>query len=94
MDDFSPTDSGLQNTLIKSALGFFGMIAGVKLLPKLLSLFARRFLFGFVSQMIFVVLAGLLTKKVAETITGRDAGADLDGTDLDGTDLDSTDFGR
>ncbi len=81
MDDFSPTDSGLQNTFIKSALGFLGVVAGFKLLPKIVSFVARRFVFGFVSQLIFVILAGLLTKKAAETLTGRDAGTDYESAD-------------
>ena len=77
MDNFEPTESGPLNTLIKSALGFFGVIAAFKLLPKLLSFVTRRFVFGLLSEIIFVVLAGLLTEKLAEKLTGKE-GSDID----------------
>ena len=73
MDRFEPTESGSLNTLIKSAVGFFGVVATFKLLPKLLSFVTRRFIFGLISEVIFVVLAGLLTEKVAEKLTGKEA---------------------
>ena len=68
MDDNDP----LQESLVKGLLGFFGVIAAFKFLPKVLSFTVRRFVFGLLSEVIMVVLAALLTEKVAKKLTGRD----------------------
>jgi len=68
MNDSDP----LQEGLVKSLLGFFGVIAAARLLPRLLSFTMRRFVFGLLSEMILVVLASLLTEKIARKLTGRD----------------------
>jgi hypothetical protein len=68
MNDTDP----LQEGLVKSLLGFFGVIAAAKLLPKLLGYTVRRFVFGLLSEVIWVVLASLLTEKIARKLTGRD----------------------
>lgn len=70
------TSDPLQEGLVKWLLGFFGVIAAVKLLPKVLSFLTRRFVFGLLSEIIMVILAGLLTEKVAEKLTGRDPAED------------------
>lgn len=71
MNDNDP----LQEGLVKGLLGFFGVIAAVKFLPKVLSFTVRRFVFGLLAEVIMVVLAGLLTEKVAKKLTGRDPSA-------------------
>ena len=68
MDNNDP----LQEGLVKGLLGFFGVIAAAKLLPKLLGYTMRRFVFGLLSEIIIVVLTALLTEKVAKKLTGRD----------------------
>ena len=72
MDDSDPLLEGL----VKSVLGFFGVIAAAKLLPKLFSFTMRRFVFGLLSELIMVVLAALLTEKFAEKLTGRESSSE------------------
>lgn len=68
MDDFS--SDPFQEGVVKWILGFFGVIAAVKFLPKVLGFITRRFVFGLLSEVIMVILAGLLTEKVVEKIAG------------------------
>ncbi|PSQ89273.1 MAG: hypothetical protein BRD30_05850 [Bacteroidetes bacterium QH_2_63_10] len=68
MDDNDP----LQEGLVKGLLGFLGVIAAFKFLPRVLSFTVRRFVFGLLSEVIWVVLASLLTEKIARKLTGRD----------------------
>lgn len=68
MDNNDP----LQEGLLKGLLGFLGVIAAAKFLPKILSFTMRRFVFGLLSEIIMVVLAALLTEKFAQKLTGRD----------------------
>ena len=75
MNDSDP----LQEGLVKGLLGFLGVIAAAKLLPRLLGFTMRRFVFGLLAEIIMVVLAALLTEKVAQKLTGRDPSQDLSG---------------
>lgn len=68
MNDNDP----LQEGLVKGLLGFLGVIAAFKFLPKVLTYTVRRFVFGLLAEVIMIVLAGLLTEKVAKKLTGRD----------------------
>jgi hypothetical protein len=72
MDDNDP----LQEGLVKGLLGFLGVIAAFKFLPRVLSFTVRRFVFGLLAEVIMVVLAGLLTEKIAKKLTGRDPSPD------------------
>jgi hypothetical protein len=66
----------MQEGLLKGVLCFLGVIAAVKFLPKVLGFTVRRVLFGFLSEVIIIVLAALLTDKVAKKLTGRDPSQD------------------
>ena len=53
-------------------LGFVGTIVGIKLLPKVLKLLFgilfSKFTFSILSEVLTVVIAGLLTEKAAEKV--------------------------
>ena len=75
MDDNDPLREGL----VKGLLSFLGVIAAFKFLPRMLSFTLRRFVFGLLAEVIMVVLAGLLTEKIAKKLTGRDPSPDAFG---------------
>lgn len=60
-----------QNALINLLLGFFGVLGALLILPKALKFFSRRFAFGIVSEIIAIVITGLLTEKLVSQV-GRD----------------------
>lgn len=66
------SDSNSTDSILKAVLGFFGVIAAFKIVPKAFSFITRKFVFGFISQIVWVVLAGLLTQKAAEKFAGKD----------------------
>lgn len=71
MDDLRASASELQQSLLTWVLGFFGMLVAFKLLPKTIKYVMRRFIFGLVSEIVFVVIAALLTEKAAEKLTNQ-----------------------
>lgn len=71
MDDFRASATELQQSLLTWVLGFFGMLAAFKLLPKTIKYVLRRYVFGLVSEIVFVVIAALLTEKAAEKLTNQ-----------------------
>lgn len=71
MDHLRASASRLQRSLLTWVLGFFGVVALFKLLPKTTSYVLRRFVFGFISQAVFVVIAALLTERIAGMLTGQ-----------------------
>lgn len=62
----------LNSSLSKYVLGFVGTIVGVKLLPKMIKLvfgiLFSKFTFSIISEVVTVVIAGLLTEKAADKI--------------------------
>lgn len=66
---FDPNDEAT-STLVKFVLGFFGIIAAAKLLPRTFVFMMRRYLFSLVTELVVVVIAALLTEKIARKITG------------------------
>lgn len=50
-------------------VGFVGVIAAFFFLPRTLKYLVRRFVFGVISEVVLVVLAGLLTEKAVEKLT-------------------------
>lgn len=67
----SSNDGNVTSLLSKVAMGFFGFFAVKKLLPKTIGLVFNRWTFGLINQIVFVVLAALLTDKLARKLTGR-----------------------
>lgn len=59
----------LQDSASKLFLGFFGTILAFFLLPKTIKFVIRRFLLGVISEVLTVVITGLLTEKAVERIT-------------------------
>lgn len=49
--------------------GFVGVVAAFFLLPRTLKFLIRRFVFGVISEVVLVVLAGLLTEKAVERLS-------------------------
>lgn len=61
----SSTDaSNPRPNLATYLLGFFGTLLGFTLLPKALKLFIRKYVLGFISEIVVVVIMGLLTEKL------------------------------
>jgi uncharacterized membrane protein YeaQ/YmgE (transglycosylase-associated protein family) len=71
MDHPPTTQPGLADSATTWLLGFFGAIAAFLLLPRTLKFVVKRLFFGFVGEIIAIVLAGLVAEKVAEKL-GRD----------------------
>ena len=58
------TDKSLGSVL----LGFFGVTAAFLFLPKTVKFVIRRFLLGIISEIVAVVITGLLTEKLVDLI--------------------------
>ncbi len=60
--------SPLGDPLVKWFLGFFGAIFGFLLRPRALKTFFRRFLLGTFSEIIVIIVSGLLTEKAVDLL--------------------------
>lgn len=67
----SQSSTGLRSSLLTWVLGFLGITALIKFLPRTLSYATRRWVFGLITELVVVILAGLLTEKLANRMTGR-----------------------
>ena len=68
MPDNHSQRSPLSDPLVKWFLGFFGAMFGFMLLPRALKAFFRRFLLGTFSEIVAIVVTGLLTEKAVDLI--------------------------
>lgn len=75
MDLTSQPSPRLRTSLISWVLGFLGITALVKFLPrtiKKLSQYAlRRWVLGLIAEVVVVVIAGLLTEKLVDRMAAR-----------------------
>lgn len=55
-------------SVLSVLLGFFGVTAAFLLLPRTVKYFIRRFLFGIISEIVAVVITGLLTEKLVDFV--------------------------
>lgn len=69
MRSSSPGTSGPRNSLISMLLGFFGVTAAFLLLPKTIKYVIRRFFLSILSEVVAVVITGLLTEKLVDAIS-------------------------
>ena len=69
MANGTPQRSPLSDPLVKWFLGFFGAIFGFLLLPRAIKTFFRRFLLGTLSEIVIIIISGLLTEKAVDSIT-------------------------
>ena len=69
-----------RNGLVSVLLGFFGVTAAFLLLPKTIKYVIRRFFLSIASEVVAVVITGLLTEKVVDYI-GQDS-PDSRGSDV------------
>ncbi len=58
-------------SLLSVLLGFLGVTAAFFLLPKTIKYVLRRFLLGIISEIVAVVITGLLTEKLVDYIGER-----------------------
>lgn len=65
----SPGTSGPRTSLISLLLGFFGVTAAFLLLPKTIKYVIRRFFLSILSEVVAVVITGLLTEKLVDVIS-------------------------
>ena len=72
----SSNQSNLGTTILRWVLGSLGITALIKLLPRAMKYLVRRWLFGLVAEIIIVVLAGLLTEKAVEKLSGSRPSSD------------------
>lgn len=63
--------SNAPNGLISLLFGFFGVTAAFLLLPKTIKFVVRRFILGIFSEIVAVVITGLLAEKLVDVI-GRE----------------------
>ena len=56
------------NPLVKWFLGFFGAAFGFLLLPRAVKTFFRRFVLGTLSEIVVIIVSGLLTEKAVDLI--------------------------
>ncbi len=68
MQNLSTGSSKTDKSLLSVLLGFFGVTAAFLLLPKTVKYVIRRFLLGIVSEIVAVVVTGLLTEKLVDLI--------------------------
>lgn len=76
----SRVSTGLPETdksLLSLLLGFLGVTATLLLLPKTVKYVIRRFFLGIVSEVVAVVITGLLTEKLVGMIGDQQVGEDL-----------------
>jgi len=55
--------SPLSDPLVKGLLGFFGTAFGFLLLPRAIKFFLRKFVLGTFSEIVAIIVTGLLTEK-------------------------------
>lgn len=58
----------LSDPIVRWLLGFFGAVFGFMLLPRALKFVVRRFILGTFSEIIAIVLTGLLTEKAVNLL--------------------------
>lgn len=61
----------LRTSLLSWVLGFLGITALVKFLPRTISYAVRRWVLGIVAEIVFVTIAGLLTGKLVDRMAAR-----------------------
>ena len=66
MSNGSSPRSPLGDPLVKWFLGFFGALFGFLLLPRAIKAFFRRFLLGTLSEIVVIIISGLLTEKAVD----------------------------
>jgi len=64
------------NGIVAVLLGFFGVTAVFLLLPKTIKFFLRKFVLGIISEIVAVVVMGLLSEKLVDMI-GRDTPSEV-----------------
>ena len=71
MRDPDLTRLDLRNPLATYLLGFFGVLFAFTLLPRTLKFLVRKFFFGFLGEVVTVVITALLTEKAVEALNER-----------------------
>ena len=72
MPDTFPGRSLLSDSFAKWFLGFFGALFGFLLLPRALKAFVRRFVLSTFSEIVAIILTGLLTEKAVDYLGKED----------------------
>jgi hypothetical protein len=67
-----------RQAFINLLTGFFGVLGAIFILPRALRFFGKRFAFGIVSEIVTIVITGLLTEKLVSVISPN---GDEDSTD-------------
>jgi Na+/H+ antiporter NhaC len=67
-----------RQAIINLITGFFGVLGAILILPRALRFFGKRFAFGIVSEIVAIVITGLLTEKLVSTLSpdGEDSPSD------------------
>ena len=64
-------NGGSTDGIVTMVLGFLGVTAMFYLLPRTIKFFLRKLVFGVVSEVVAVVVTGLLTEKLVDFV-GQD----------------------
>lgn len=58
-----------RQALINLLTGFFGVLGAILILPRAFRFFGKRFAFGIVSEIVMIVITGLLTEKLVSVLS-------------------------
>jgi hypothetical protein len=72
LDDWFRSDASLGTRLLRWGLGALGLLAIVRLVPRLVRSTARRFLVGVISEVVLVSLIGLVSQRMTQDRTPSD----------------------
>ncbi|MEX0599583.1 MAG: hypothetical protein WD021_08510 [Rhodothermales bacterium] len=73
MSKLSSGSQEADRSIVSLLLGFLGVTAAFLLLPKTIKYVIRRFVLGIASEIVAVVITGLLTEKLVHFISEHDA---------------------
>ncbi len=61
----------IPDSVVKGTAGFFGMLAAIFLLPRLIRFAVRSYFFRAIAEIVAIITLGLLTEKVTSWIAGE-----------------------
>jgi len=71
----SDSSSPLLTRIVQGVLSVLGVYAMIRLLPRLVSSFFKRFVFGLIGEILLVAIGTLLTERLTRSLTGSRSSA-------------------
>jgi hypothetical protein len=69
--DFVQQQDPERKAFVNLLAGFFGVVGAFLILPRALRFFSKRFAFGIISEIITVMITGLLTEKLVSVLSAN-----------------------